>query len=100
MIDSADVRIGLGLRAGGLFFFALGGKATAKGEEGAALPRESRLADVDRCVGDGGVGDSGELGEGDVDFEVISRKAAPLEGDLESERRNCLIAEVASTCCM
>ena len=59
-----------------------------------------RLAEAERSVGDSSEGESGELGDGEVDFDVMSRKAGPFDGDLESERRNCLMAEVASTWCM
>ena len=55
------------------------------------------LADIDRFGGDSREGDSGELGDGDVDLDVTSRKAGPLDGDLESERRSCLKAEAGST---
>lgn len=60
----------------------------------------TRLAEAERVDGDSSDGESGELGDGEVDFEVMSRKAGPFDGDLESERRNCVIAEVASTGCM
>lgn len=64
------------------------------------LASGTRLAEAERLGGDSSDGESGELGDGEVDFEVISRKAGPFDGDLESERRNCLIAEDASTWCM
>lgn len=47
--------------------------------------------------GESGEGDRGDFGVGEVDVEVTRRKAGPLEGDLESERRSCRMAEVAST---
>ena len=43
--------------------------------------------------GERGDGDSGEVCEGD--FEVTSRNAGPLDGDLESERRRVLITGVS-----
>ena len=55
------------------------------------------LADIDRLGSGSREGESGELGDGDVDFEVTRRKAGPLDGDLESERRSCLKAEAGST---
>lgn len=55
------------------------------------------LADIDRPGSGSREGESGELGDGDVDFEVTRRKAGPRDGDLESERRNCLKAEAGST---
>lgn len=58
------------------------------------------LADMDRFGGGSREGESGELGDGDVDFEVTRRKAGPLDGDLERERRSCLKAEAGSTWCM
>ena len=57
-------------------------------------------AEMDRFGGGCREGESGELGDGDVDFEVTRRKAGPLDGDLERERRSCLKAEVGLTCCM
>lgn len=58
--------------------------------------------EIDRIGGGSREGDSGELGDGDVDFEVTRRKAGPgpFEGDLERERRICLKAEAGSTWCM
>ncbi len=58
------------------------------------------LADIDRFGGGSRVGESGELGDGDVDFDVTRRKAGPLDGDLERECRSCLKAEAGSTWCM
>lgn len=58
---------------------------------------DSILADIDRPGSGSREGESGELGDGDVDFDVTRRKAGPLDGDLESERRNCLKAEAGST---
>ena len=55
------------------------------------------LADIDRLGSGSRDGERGELGDGDVDFDVTRRKAGPLEGDLESERRSCLKAEAGST---
>ena len=55
------------------------------------------LADIDRPGRGSREGESGELGDGDVDFDVTRRKAGPLDGDRESERRNCLKAEAGST---
>ena len=95
-----DARIGLSLLGIDLVFFALGGKATARGEPDVTFACGRRCAEAERLDGDRGDGERGELGDGDVDFEVISRKAGPFDGDRESERRNCLIAEVASTWCI
>lgn len=58
------------------------------------------LADIDRFGGGSREGESGELGDGDVDFDVTRRNAGPLDGDLESEWRNCLKADAGSTWCM
>lgn len=58
------------------------------------------LADVDRFGGGSRECESGELGDGDVDFDVTRRNAGPLDGDLERERRNCLKAAAGSTWCM
>ncbi len=55
------------------------------------------MSDADRLGGDGIGGESGELGDGDVDFDVISRNVGPFEGERESERRSCLNAEEGST---
>lgn len=41
-------------------------------------------------------GESGEIGDGEADLDVTKRKAAPLEGDRERERRSCLNAEALS----
>lgn len=95
-LERADVRIGLSRRAHGRFFFALGGKGTAKGEVDVTAKDERMFAEVG-FDGDSGEGDRGDLGLGDGDAEVTRRKAGPLEGDLESDRRNCRRAEVAST---
>lgn len=55
------------------------------------------LADIDR-LGRGSLeGESGERGDGEVDFDVTRRNAGPFDGDLESERRNCLKADDGST---
>ena len=89
-------RIGLSLRAGGLSFRALVVKGAASGE-GEGVCEEVRIfADNDRCGGSR-EGDKGELGEGEVDFDITKRKAGPLDGDRESERRSCLNAEAGST---
>ena len=61
---------------------------------------ESMPADIDRFGGGSREGESGELGDGDVDFDVTRRKAGPFDGDLERERLSCLKAEVGSTWCM
>ena len=58
------------------------------------------LADTDRFGCGSREGESGELGEGDVDFDVTRRKAGPLDGDLERERRSFLKAAAGSTWCM
>jgi len=60
------------------------------------------LAEIDRLGGGSFAGESGELGEGDVDLEVIRRNLdvdldSPLDGDLDSECRSCLKAEAGST---
>lgn len=58
---------------------------------------DTKFAEADRLGGGPRDGDRGELGDGDADFDVIKRKAGPLEGDRESERRSCLNADAAST---
>ena len=96
VLERVDTRIGLARRTHDRFFFALGGKGTANGEGEVTAKDEKMFAEV---VFDGecGEGDSGDFGVGDGDAEVTRRKAGPLDGDLESERRSCRIAEVAST---
>jgi hypothetical protein len=46
-----------------------------------------------RRDGESGDGESGDLGETVVDFDVTNRNEGPFEGDLESERRNCARAD-------
>jgi hypothetical protein len=63
------------------------------------------LAESDRFGGGSLDGDSGELGEGDVDLEVTRRNldgdlVNPLDGDLDREFRSCLKADAVSTWCM
>ena len=58
---------------------------------------EKIFAEVDFEAGESGEGDRGDFGVGDGEAEVTKRKAGPLEGDLESDRRSCRMAEVAST---
>lgn len=69
----------------------------AKGHGVTAFEYERSVSDTDRLGGEMREGESGELGDGDVDFEVIKRKVGPLEGDRESERLNCMKAEDGST---
>ncbi len=91
------LRIGLSFRVAGLIFRALCACGMASGEEVETCVGESILAEIDRFGGCSRDGESGELGEGDVDFEVTRRKVGPLEGDLESDRRSCLNAAAGST---
>ncbi|MCJ1470727.1 hypothetical protein MMC07_009374 [Pseudocyphellaria aurata] len=58
------------------------------------------FAEADRFGGGPRDGERGELGDGDADLDVIKRNAGPFEGDLDSERRNCLNADAGSTWCM
>lgn len=96
VLDRADTRIGLARRTEVRFFFALGGKGTAKGDVELTVKEEKMFAEV-VFDGERREGERGDLGVGDGDAEVTRRKAGPLEGDLESDRRSCRIAEVAST---
>lgn len=96
LLDRKDVRLGLTLREPDLAFFALGGYGMAMGDGERTVVCGRRLAEVARLGGDRD-GESGELGDGDVDFDVTKRKVGVFEGDLESEWRSCRIAEVAST---
>ena len=66
----------------------------------AILVLENELIDPMRFCGDSGDGESGELGDGEVDLDVTRRKAGLLEGDWERECRSCLIVEFVSTWCM
>lgn len=66
---------------------------------------ESTFADIDRFGGGSRDGESGEIGEGDVDLEVTRRnldgdRDRPFDGDLDSECRSCLKAEAGSTWCI
>ena len=54
-------------------------------------------SDPIRLCGESGDGERGEHRDGDVDLDVIRRKAGPLDGDLERDLRSCLIAEAGST---
>jgi hypothetical protein len=85
-------RIGVSRRFALRVIFALGGNGTAKGDCKWAVVDEMP-ADDGLGGGERGEGDSGEVGGGD--FEVTSRNVGPLDGDLESERRNDLIAAVS-----
>lgn len=91
VLERVDTRIGLARRTPVRFFFALGGNGTAKGEGEVTAKEEKMFVEV---VFDG---ESGDLGVGDGDADVTRRKAGPREGDLESDRRSCRMAEVAST---
>ena len=71
---------------GGRVFFALGGKAAARGEDVGRFSSVGRLTDRPVC------GDRGERGE--EELEVRRRKV--FEGDLESERRSWARVEVDS----
>lgn len=58
---------------------------------------ESRFSDSDRVgVGARG-GDKGDLGPGEVDLEVTSRKDVTLDGDLDNDRRSWRNAAAEST---
>ena len=96
VLERVETRIGLARRTHDRFFLALGGNGTAKGEGELTANDEKMFAQV-MFDGERGEGDSGDLGVGDVDAEVTRRKAGPFEGDLESDRRSCRMAEVAST---
>lgn len=74
---------------------ALGGYGTASGEGVCAGVVEKRPPAV-RLVGDGdnGDGERGDLGDGLGDFRPTKRN---LDGDLESDLRIDLTAEVTST---
>lgn len=95
-LERVDTRIGLARRTPVRFFFALGGNGTAKGEGDVTANEEKMFVEV-VFDGESGEGDSGDFGVGDGDADVTRRKAGPREGDLESDRRSCRMAEVAST---
>jgi hypothetical protein len=96
VLERADTRIGLGRRTQDRDFFALGGKGTASGDVEVTAKDEKVFAEV-AFDGESGEGERGDLGVGDGDAEVTRRKAGPLEGERESDRRSCRMAEVAST---
>lgn len=89
----------MGLNLLGVFrvLLTFGLDCALRGDGEIADGQERRLADSDRMGVDRPGGDSGERGEGDADFDVTKRKAGLFEGERESERRSCLIAEEVST---
>ena len=89
-------RIGLALRADvDRCIFALGGKGMASGDGDVTVVMEKKLS-TEALDGDCGHGDSGDLGDGVGDLEVMRWKVGPREGELESERRRDRIAAVGS----
>lgn len=95
--ERVETRIGLGRRTHARFFLALGGNGMAKGDGAVTLNEEKMLPDACGGFGESGDGDSGDFGVGEVDTEVTNRKAGARDGERESERRSCRMAEVAST---
>ena len=80
--------MGLALRTLDLFFLALGGKGVASGDGDMTLAFDNRFSEPARFWGDSEDGESGELGDGDVDLEVTSLKVGPFDGDRDKERRS------------
>lgn len=97
VLERVDTRIGLARRTHGRCFLALGGKGMATGEGDVTLKEEKMFAGARGEFGESGEGDRGDFGVGEVDAEVTKRKAGAREGERESERRSCRMAEVAST---
>lgn len=81
------MRMGLSLR-GWRFFLALGANGTANCEGGTVVVDTKRLKELTRFGGERGEGESGEVGEGEFDFEVMSRNAGPRDGDRDKDRRS------------
>lgn len=72
----------------------LGGNGIARGEgEQLGVVDVNLLADAGRGGGEGCDGDSGDLGDGEVELLVINRNAG-FDGDRESDLRRERIAEV------
>ena len=92
----ADERMGLGCRMLDRFFFEAERNGLPSGEGLSGFVGESTVMIPPRCDGDSGDGERGELGEGELDLEVIRRKAGPLDGDLERDRRSWASAELGS----
>jgi len=108
LFERRGLRVGLNFRVAGRIFRALCGYGIANEEGEDTCEGESTLVDIERIGGASRDGESGELGEGEVDFEVTRRnfdgvlvnegvRVRPLDGDLDSECRNCLKAEAGST---
>ena len=102
LVGRCESRIGLSLLEAGRIFLVLLVCGMASGDNEGECVGESTFADNDRCGGGSRGGESGELGAGDVDFEVTSRnlegdRDKPLDGDRDNECRSCLKAEVGST---
>jgi len=91
------VRLGLSLRAVARGLVVLVRYGTAS-EDGVVTPAVCRIKGVEaeRLGGERQDGESGELGDGDVDLDVTKRNAEALEGDRDSERL-ILNVEAAST---
>lgn len=89
--------MGLSLRAvaRGLVVLVRYGTASGDGVVTLAVCRIKEV-DAERLGGERHDGESGELGDGDVDLDVTRRNAEALEGDRDSERR-ILNVEAAST---
>ena len=100
LVARVGLRIGLNLRAAGRSFRAPVVVGAASGDAEEACVGVRMFADNERYGGGSRDGDSGELGEGDVDFDVTKRNVGPFDGDLDRERRSCLNAEAGSTRCM
>ena len=51
------------------------------------LARERSPAEADRCCDEAQDGERGDVGDGEVDVDVTSRKAGLLDGERDKERR-------------
>jgi hypothetical protein len=78
-----------------LVFLALGGNGTLRGDGAMVLAFDRRPKEAVRVNGDSD-GESGELGDGEVDLEVTSRNVGPLEGERDNDRRSCARVEAGS----
>ena len=57
-------------------------------DDGAAiLAMERSPAEADRCCAEAQDGERGEVGDGEVEVDVTSRKAGLLDGERDNERR-------------
>jgi hypothetical protein len=81
----------------GLVILALGGYGRANGDGWDVLGKSTKLFCVDRRDGERGDEINGVLFDGEWLRDARIVKLELFEGDRDSDRRNCLIAELAST---